>query len=82
MELTDPYEKIELLNDLINFYLRHCNKESEHFNIIANKIIEKYKPIIPVEVLEERNQRKTDYNYLRLQFAKIVKIDSPEKLKA
>lgn len=61
-KMTDPHQKLDILNDLVDFYLRYCNKESEHFNFIFQKIIDKYKHKIPEWVIEEKLQRKVDYN--------------------
>ncbi|CDW73975.1 UNKNOWN [Stylonychia lemnae] len=67
-KMADFNQKLEFLNDMVDFYLRHCDQESEHFNIIANRVITKYQHMILPSLLEERLKRKVDYNQLRIKY--------------
>ena len=46
-DIEDLNQRLDVLNDLVDFYFRYCNKESEHFNLIADKIIGRYRELIP-----------------------------------
>ena len=46
-KMTDYKSKIEYLTDIKDFYIRHCDQESEHFNIITQKLIDANMSKIP-----------------------------------
>eukprot|EP00347_Sterkiella_histriomuscorum_P006301 403353291 len=70
-KMTDYKSKIEYLTDIKDFYIRHCDQESEHFNIITQKLIDANLSNIPQDVLEERARRRIDYNQLRMKMEQI-----------
>lgn len=68
-----------MLNDLVEFYGRNCNRKNEHFNILADYIKYKYKHLL----------KQDFWSYRRLQsfskkrsFAKLSKKNQSASFKS
>lgn len=63
--------KIEYLADLIDFYMRHCDQESEHMHIITDRVIKKYKHLIPPQVIADRERRRLALAQTRMKLEQV-----------